>query len=191
LIFCSRKDKSRELSREFNNRGYRAIALDGESSFLYIDSQNFHIVFHLYEDRDKIMLTDLIEIHFVELPKFINEDMDLRSNINRWLMFLTDANGEAMEVLKMEDPAIKKAITVLDTLSGDPQTVRLAELRMKHILDEKSMIEGARKEGIEIGEEISKIEIATNFINIGIDDEVISKGTGLSIEEIQKLRKGL
>jgi predicted transposase/invertase (TIGR01784 family) len=103
----------------------------------------------------------------------------------------------------MEDLAIKKAITVLDTLSGDPETVRLAELRMKHILDEKSMIEGARKEGIELGEErgkeigeqlgkeISKTEIATNFINMGMNDEVISQGTGLSIEKIQELRKGL
>jgi len=38
----------------------------------------------------------------------------------------------------MGEPAIRKAITVLDMLSGDPETVRLAELRMKKILDEIS-----------------------------------------------------
>lgn len=46
----------------------------------------------------------------------------------------------------MTEPTIKKAITALDMLSRDPETVRLAELRMKHILDEKSMLEGAKEE---------------------------------------------
>lgn len=49
----------------------------------------------------------------------------------------------------MSEPAIKKAITVLDMLSRDSQAVRLAELRMKKILDEKSLIEGAREEARE------------------------------------------
>ena len=40
----------------------------------------------------------------------------------------------------MTEQAIKKAITVLDTLSRDPEMVRLAELPMKKILDEKIMI---------------------------------------------------
>jgi hypothetical protein len=42
-----------------------------------------------------------------------------------------------MEVLKMGDPAINRVITVLDMLGRDPETVRLAELRMKKILDGK------------------------------------------------------
>lgn len=41
----------------------------------------------------------------------------------------------------MGEPPIRKAITVLDMLSRDTETVRLVELRMKRILDEKSMIE--------------------------------------------------
>jgi hypothetical protein len=44
----------------------------------YIYSHSFHTVFHLYEDKEKIMLTDLIEICFVELPKFINIEIDLK-----------------------------------------------------------------------------------------------------------------
>lgn len=46
----------------------------------------------------------------------------------------------------MSEPAIRKALTVLDTLSRDPETVRLEELRMKKLLDEKSAIEGAKEE---------------------------------------------
>jgi predicted transposase YdaD len=62
----------------------------------------------------------------------------------------------------MAEPVIRKALTVLDMLGRDPETVRLAELRMKKILDEKSMLEGAKAEGktegIKEGEEKEREE---------------------------------
>lgn len=36
------------------------------------------------------------------------------------------------EGIEVAEPAIKKAITVIDMLSRDLETVRLAELRMKY-----------------------------------------------------------
>ncbi|MBQ4262647.1 MAG: hypothetical protein IJB83_00180, partial [Bacilli bacterium] len=47
----------------------------------------------------------------------------------------------------------------------------------------------ARDEGIEEGIEQSKVEIARNMLNMKLDLEVISKATGLSIEEIKELEK--
>lgn len=88
----------------------------------------------------------------------------------------------------MAEPAIKKAITVLDMLSRDPETVRLAELRMKHILDEKSMIEGAKEEGREEGREEAAKEIARGLLGI-LDIQTIALKTGLSVEEIEKLKQ--
>ena len=87
----------------------------------------------------------------------------------------------------MAEPAIKKAITVLDTLSRDPEMVRLAELRMKKILDEKSMIEGAKEEGKTEGKE----EAALNFLRLGVDEDIVAKGTGLSSEKVQELKATL
>ena len=49
---------------------------------------------------------------------------------------------------------------------------------------EKAKEEG-RKKGMEKGEK----EITLNLIKAGLDNETISKITGLSTEEIQKLRK--
>lgn len=85
-----------------------------------------------------------------------------------------------MEVVEMGEPAIRKAITVLDMLSRDPETVRLAELRMKKILDEKSMIEGAKQEG--------KEEDALNFLKLGVSEEIVAQGTGLSIDKIREIK---
>ena len=51
---------------------------------------------------------------------------------------------------------------------------------------EKGMEKGMER-GMEKGSKNKSIEIATNFKNLGIDIETISKATGLSKEEIEKL----
>lgn len=65
----------------------------------------------------------------------------------------------------MAEPAIRKAITVLDMLSRDPETVRLAELRMKQILDERSMLQGAKEEGIGEGVILARREDILDNLN--------------------------
>jgi predicted transposase/invertase (TIGR01784 family) len=149
-------------------------------NFNYIDSEKYHTVYHLYEDDEKTMLTDILQIQFVELPKFLEEQPELNSSLNKWLAFLTKPEKGVMEVVEMGEPAIRKAITVLDMLSRDPETVRLAELRMKKILDEKSMIEGAKEEG--------KEEVAINLLKLGMSEDIVSQGTGLSIDKIREIK---
>ena len=88
----------------------------------------------------------------------------------------------------MSEPAIKKAITVLDMLSRDPETVRLAELRMKKILDEKSLLEGAREEAREQGLKEGLRSTAKNLLVMGMDKETVAKATNLDMEEIEKIQ---
>ncbi|WP_242982190.1 MULTISPECIES: Rpn family recombination-promoting nuclease/putative transposase [unclassified Clostridium] len=152
-------------------------------NFNYIDSKKYHTTYHLWEDDEKTKLTDVLEIHFVELSKYLDEQPELNNSLNKWLAFLTKPEKEVMEVVEMGEPEIRKAITVLDTLSRDPETVRLAELRMKKILDEKSMIEGAKEEGkVERNKEIARKALIK-----GADVSFVSEITGLSEEEILKI----
>lgn len=145
------------------------------------------------------MLTDILEIHFVELPKFLDENLEMNNSLDKWLTFLTKPEKEVMEVVEMSEPAIRKAITVLDMLSRDPETVRLAELRMKKILDEKSMLEGAKEEGkIEgleegraVGKTEAKEETAISFLKLGMSEVIVAQGTGLSIDRINELKAKL
>jgi predicted transposase/invertase (TIGR01784 family) len=124
-------------------------------NFEYLKSEKYHNIYHLFEDELKTKLTDLMEIQFVELPKFLRKQQELNNSLEGWLTFLVNPNKEGID---MAEPAIQKALTVLDMLGRDPETVRLAELRMKRILDEKSMLEGAKEEGIKEGEEKEREE---------------------------------
>ena len=149
-------------------------------NFDYIENEKYHNIYHLYEKELKTKLTDLLEIQFVELPKFLRQQPKINNSLDGWLTFLVDPNREGIEVA---EPVIKKAITVLDILSRDPETIRLAELRMKKLLDEKSAIEGAKEEG----RKEEKYEIAKNLLDI-LDEETIAKKTGLTIDEVKKLK---
>ncbi len=118
----------------------------------------------------------------------LDEKPKVNSNLDKWLTFLTEPKKEGMEVLEIEDPAIRKAITVLDMLSRDPETVRLAELRMKKIIDDTSMLEGAKEEGKIEGKIEEKIEITKNALKKGFDISAIIDITGLSEEEVLKIK---
>ena len=72
-------------------------------------------------------------------------------------------------------------------VSGDKETVLLAQMREKAIMDEQSRLKGARQEGIKEGENNKAIEIAKKLIGI-IPDEIISIKTGISVDIIKELK---
>ncbi len=183
---------SNQLKRGEDYRNLNKTITINIINFNYIDSEKYHTVYHLYEDEEKRKLTDILEIHFVELLKYLEKRPGLNNSLNKWLAFLTKPERKVLEVAEMAEPAIKKAITVLDMLSRDPDTVRLAELRMKQILDEKSMVEGAkeegRKEGIKEGIKEGVIKTAKSALIKGADISFVAAITGLSEEEVRKLK---
>lgn len=70
----------------------------------------------------------------------------------------------------------------------------LLEIRRESLIEELSHLHAVRKkyfEGMSEGMINAAIEIATKMIEKGLDDELISEMTKLSIEEIIELRKNM
>jgi predicted transposase/invertase (TIGR01784 family) len=129
----------------------------------------------------------VLEIHFIELAKFRRESQDLKNPLHRWLMFLEDVSPDLLEVLKMEDPAIAKAESVLEWLSCDQETLRLYELREKALHDEVTRFEGALEKGRAEGEAKGKLEVAMNLLAEGLEVPLVVKTTGLPEAEVRRL----
>ena len=151
--------------------------------FEFLEISSYHSSYHLWEDEKKdYMLTDLVEIHFIELPKFRKlESKDFKANsLQRWLAFLEkDVSKTILEELMQLEPAIKMAEDKLDYLSSDPLTRELYKAR--------EYTEHERANLYSSGRDDEKIEIAKNMLNMKLSLEIITKATGLSIEEINKL----
>lgn len=141
------------------------------------------------------MLSDILEIHFIELKKFSKIKKDINNPLHRWLLFLINPEDKVLEEIEMADPKIKKARGVLNYLSEDEEVIRLAELRKKKIMDEISRLEGAKeegkkegkREGKEEGHYEEKIEVVRNAILLNLPIDQIVTLTGLSEDVIKEI----
>ena len=121
--------------------------------FNYIDLDKFHTEFTLRErDYTDYKLTDVLEIHFIEMPKFkklSNKDLE-NDKLQRWLMFLrNDISDNELEVLINMDNDIKKAEERLEYLSSDPQTMEIYWQRERALYEKANLIStGENKEKI-------------------------------------------
>ena len=170
-------------------------------NFNYLETKDYHSSFHLWEDSEKdYLLSDVMEIHFIELPKFRKNKLENikegNKELNRWLSFLQqDISEERLEEIIKMDPAIKMAEEKLEKLSHDPDTIALYRAREDSAHERANLIStGIRRgieegiqQGIQQGKHQRNIELAINLLDI-LDDETISQKTGLSVEEVKKLR---
>lgn len=171
--------------------------------FNYLDINKFHSQYHLWEDEEKdYLLSDLIEIHFIEIPKFkrLNRKNIRENALHRWLQFFNRdlPENELKELMEM-DTAIKRAEAALEYLSYNKTEYALYQARENALHERANMLSSARadglKEGMEKGigkgMEKGKKETAKNLIAMGFDLEVVKKATGLSVEQIEAIQKDL
>ncbi|MFC0302457.1 Rpn family recombination-promoting nuclease/putative transposase, partial [Virgibacillus soli] len=77
--------------------GYRelhpVISINILNFSIFEQTNAFHTTYHLYEDEKKFMLTDVMEFHFVEMPKLLGDWKEDKLNpwddiLARWLLLL-------------------------------------------------------------------------------------------------------
>jgi predicted transposase/invertase (TIGR01784 family) len=130
----------------------RTVAVNLLGFTMFNGHSNFQSTYKLYEDQSKRLLTDLVEIHFVEMRKFARLKPDLHDPLHRWLLFLQQDTPESLlKEAKAKDSLIEQTEDQLRLLGSDDEVRRLYEAREKHLMDETSRMRGSRNEGIEKG----------------------------------------
>ncbi|MGH4049881.1 MAG: Rpn family recombination-promoting nuclease/putative transposase [Clostridium sp.] len=151
----------------------------------------FHTTFHLWEDGVKdYMLTDVVEIHFIEMEKFRKlRNKNLKEDkLQRWLSFFReDITEKELEELMDMDVDIKKAEEKIEYLSSDPKTLELYKARERSLHERANMISSAKGEGATE----NAIKVAENFLNMGLSVEQVAKGSELPIEKVIELKRKL
>ena len=155
--------------------------------FKYLKTDKFHTSYRLKEVETNEELTDVQEIHFIEIPK-LPKHTDIKDMLTGWVEFLRDPNSEETLELELSVEEIQEAKKELIRLSNDDKEREMYERREKANKDRTSALEKALSDGIEKGEKKRSLEIAKNLLALNVDVEIISKSSGLSIEEIEKLR---
>lgn len=179
--------------------------------------KGFYHYYRLVHIEHSEKVIDGLHLIFVELPKFNPHTYSEKKMQVLWLRYLTEINEQTREVPEdlMANPEVKKAVTALeesafteaqllgyekfwDIISVEKTLYNSAERRgmekgMKKGL-EKGMEEGMEKglekgmeKGLEKGHEEEKNQIARKMKSDGLPIDIISKYTGLSVEEIERI----
>lgn len=153
--------------------------------FNYLPHKQYHSVYRLYEESGRDLLTDVLEVHFIEFPKFEKVLKDLKNPLHRWLMYFDEnITDEKLKELMEMDPVIKKTEERLKWLSSDDETRRLYEYREHSRIERNSIFDDGRQEG----ELTALLKVAENLMQRGASLEEILEITGLSEEQLQKLK---
>ena len=150
--------------------------------FKYLKNDRFHNGYRLKEIETNEELTDLEEIHFIEIPK-LDDGADEKDMLVNWIEFLKDPESETVRSLEMNIEEIRQAKDELIRMSNDDTQRELYEMRAKTLRDKISALNEAERKGIQQG----KKEIAKALLDV-LDIETIALKTGLSIDEINKLK---
>jgi len=168
-------------------------------NFNCIEEEGYHNAYKLKNVKTNKEYLDHIEIHFIELEKY-NEDMN--SMLDRWVNFLKKAEIYSRNKFPKEleeIPTIKKALEVLEGMSLNEEKRDSYEARLKWLRDEDMAIQTAERRGERRGEKRGEIRgekrgerqkaiaIAKNLLDV-LDNQTISKKTGLTREEVEGLR---
>lgn len=155
-----------------------------------LSQEAFHSSYQLREKQTKNQLTDLIEMHFIETPKFEKMQIDLNNPLHRWLAFLNkDVSNEILEEAKEMDQLLRKADERLTFLSSDPKTIEEYRQRERAIADERNRMEGSREEGREEGRQEVRVDMVKGMIRSGIPIDTVRHISGMDRESIEALVK--
>ena len=169
--------------------------------FKYLKNDRFHNGYILKEIETNEELTDIEEIHFIEIPKLkkLNSEEEVVDMLEGWVEFLRDPESEVVRKLEMSNSEIREAKDKLYKLSMDEKERELYFLREKSIKDEISALANAEEKGIQIGIEQGikqgiqegiqreKIETVLRLKSLGLNIEQIAKGTCTSESEVEKI----
>ena len=161
--------------------------------FVCTPLKKLHTCYLLKEAEDEHILTDMLEVHFMELPKLFDEGIARVQDdpVVQWMTFIDGKSKGVMEVLAKKNKDIKSAYDLLQIISQDEKARMVYEARQAEIHDQLTRLHSAHQkgkaEGRAEGLAEAKVNLAKLMLSEGEDIVNVAKYTGLSREEIEKL----
>ena len=176
----------------------KPIILVAVSNFTLFDSNTDPISFH------KTLETTTYENHmgdlsyvFVELPKFKKEEDEIKTIEDQWLFYFKNAETAEDIPESVVAQEVREAYETLEQFKWDTHEydhyvkanmVITEEQRGKEVKFQEGLKKG-KAEGIKEGGDQMAQQIALSLLRQNIALEIVEQSTGLSVEELQTLKK--
>ena len=150
--------------------------------------EKYHTTWN-YREKDypeKVLIKNK-EIHIIELKKF-EKYGEKDEELAAWIKFLKVKGMQDMKDVKSFNEELEKAKKELEFLASNKEAQEEYIKRENELRDYIFDIEYSKKEGEEIGEKRAKEEKEKKLLQLGIEIDRIIEATGLSKEEIEKIK---
>ena len=142
-------------------------------------------------EKEQDLLTDRIEIHYIELKKFIKKNPKMSSKLEQWLWLIV-GEEEKVKMASEKNKTIEKVVEDLDEMSAN-QNERLEAYKRQLIewdyeIEKEELKKEAREEGLQEGIQEGIQKMAIKMLQKGMDIQTIMEITGLTEEEIKRLK---
>ncbi|GHT92749.1 transposase [Alphaproteobacteria bacterium] len=149
---------------------------------IFKDDRFWH-TYHMREDETHELLTDVEEVHFLELTKLKEYQED--NPVTWWIEYIKNPHSKIVDKIGEFEPIIKEAVKMFDIVSSDPATQELIRIRNDGEHEYNSAIGEAERKG----EARGRMEMARNLLQAGVSAEIVASSSGLSTSEIQSLKR--
>ena len=153
LFYLSKMYASQLKEGEEYHRMKKCISISILDFALFSGQKEFYSRFHLWEDTRRLLYSDQMELHVLELPKLPEELKEDASDMLLWAKFINAEKKEELDMLSEKNPYIKEAYETLQEVSQDRATQLEYLAREKAIRDHNYLMVEAERRGIEIGEQ--------------------------------------
>ena len=138
-------------------------------------------------DTNEVFYNKLTFI-YLEMPKFNKSINELETRFDKWLYVLRNLNRLDNIPDKLRERVFEKLFKAAEIARFTPDQVRSYEDSLKYYRDLKNSLDTAWQEGHEEGIESGLKKVARKMLNAGNSIEEIGMYTGLSKEQINKLK---
>ena len=136
-----------------------------------------------YKNEEE-MATDVLEMHFIELPKFIKKNPEAKTKLEQWLWVIA-GREDKIEMSKLDNPEVKKAIELVEEIMTDPKEREIIEARKMAKFNYDTGIAYAKEEG----KKLEKKANAKRMKELKMSDEQICQILNVNKEELKELLK--
>lgn len=144
------------------------------------DPNKFRYDIKLTDQETKKVFYDKLTFIYLEMPKFNKTVDQLETRFDKWLYLIRNLNRLDKIPEKLKERIFEKTFEVAEIAKFTPDQVRSYEDSLKYYRDLKNSLDTASDE--------RAIDIANNMIKKGYDTSEIMELTGLSAQQIEKLR---
>ena len=134
---------------------------------------------------------------YLEMPNFVNAENELQTRLDKWLYFIKHLEDfQSIPSIFKNEIVFEQAFEKAELAKLNIEQFESYESSLKEYRDIKGYIDTAFDDGKEEGKLEGKLEgkieekleIAKSLLDLGINKDIISQSTGLTISEIEKLR---